>query len=122
MIWLSEIKYVKVWNVEQKERFTKGKLQTSEKKQDGTYEKSDWFCAFVGNCAPLAKELSDGDAITVNKAKITNVYNKEQKKSYFNMAVFDFEITSKGKQKDAPAFDEDDFSSFKQVPEDDCPF
>ena len=118
MIWLPEIKYAKVWDVEQKEKFTKAKVQTSEKKQDGTYEQSGWFVSFVGKCWPLAKELSNGDTITIHKAKLTNVYDKAAKKSYLNFTVFDFEITQSKAQKPAQSFDDDFANDFRAIEDD----
>lgn len=111
MIWLSEVKFVKVWNVEDKGNFVKAKLQTSEKKQDGSYENSDWFAAFVGNAASMARSLSNGDQITITKGKLSNVYNKDKKVSYLNMAVFDFEITKSAAKKESfdTTFDPNDF-------------
>ena len=110
MIWLSEVKFVKTWNVEDKGNFVKAKLQTSEKKQDGSYENSDWFAAFVGKCVDKAKTLGNGDQITITQGKLTNVYNKEKKVSYLNMAIFDFEITKSAKKAPTDTtFDPNDF-------------
>lgn len=125
MIWLSEVKFVKVWNVEDKGNFVKAKLQTSEKKQDGSYENSDWFAAFVGGAAQMAKGLSNGDQITITKGKLSNVYNKDKKTSYLNMAVFDFEVTrSNDLSNNKPngnfrAFDDDFANDFKHIEDDD---
>lgn len=122
MIWVNEpIKFVKVMKVEDKGKYVKATLSTSEKKQDGTYEYSNWFSTFVGNSVDKAKKLNEGDKITVTKAKLTNVYNKEKKQSYTNMTVFAFE----GGEKKA----DDDFSfgggfeDFQQIEdEDSVPF
>ena len=90
MLWLNDIKGT-VFKVEVGEKLVKGTLSTSEKKQDGTYENSSWFVAFVGNCKEKAAKLQEKDRITVTKGKLTNVYNKEQKKSYLNFTIFAFE-------------------------------
>ena len=118
MIWLSEIKFVRVYNVEIKEKYVQARLQTSEKKQTGEYENSDWYARFVGVSVGLAQELTNKATITINKGKLVNVYNKDTKKAYLNMTVFDFEITKQGDKKESvqgEVFDEDDFSSFKQI-------
>ena len=114
MIWLTELKYVKVYNVEIKEKYVQARLQTSEKKQTGEYENSDWYARFVGGSIGLAQELTNKATITINKGKLTNVFNRDTKKAYLNMTVFDFEITKQGEPK-AEQVDEDDFSSFKQI-------
>lgn len=90
MIWLNDLKYVKVSRIEDKGNYVKATLSTSEKKQDGSYEWSNWNAAFLGKSLDKAKQLKDGDKITVVKGKLTNVYNKETKKSYTNMTVFEF--------------------------------
>ena len=117
MIWVNDLKYVKVMKVEDKGKYVKATLSTSEKKQDGTHEYSSWLSTFVSNSVDNAKKLNEGDKITVTKAKLTNVYNKEKKQSYTNMTVFAFE----GGEKKA----DDDFSfgggfeDFQQIESDD---
>ena len=114
MIWLSEpIKFVKVMKVEDKGKYVKATLSTSEKKQDGSREFSSWYVSFVGSCAEQAKSLREKDTIEIVKGKLSNVYNKEKKQSYLNMTVFEF---LGGTEPN------DDFSfGFEEV-EDDPPF
>lgn len=91
MIWLSEpIKFVKVMKVEDKGKYVKATLSTSEKKQDGSRESSSWYASFIGSCAEQAKSLREKDTIEIVKGKLSNVYNKEKKQSYLNMTVFEF--------------------------------
>ena len=118
MIWLPELKYVRVYNIEIKEKYVQARLQTSEKKQTGEYENSDWYARFVGGSLGLAQQLTDKSTITINQGKLTNPYNRDTKKAYLNMTVFDFEITKQGEKKESvqsESFDEDDFSSFKTL-------
>lgn len=124
MIWLNDLKFVKVYKVEDKGNFVKAQLSTSEKKQDGTYENSSWFASFVGGAKEQAKHLQDKDTITITKGNITNVYNKEAGKSYLNMTIFEF---TGGEKKDINGIN-DDFSfgagSFEDYTDvdDSCPF
>lgn len=104
MIWLNDLK-VRVSKVEDKGNYVKATVSTSEKKQDGTYEYSNWFCAMVGSCVEKAKDLKEGDKITITKGKLSNVYNKEKKQAFLNMAVFDFTRVDKYDEKPS-----DDFS------------
>lgn len=118
MIWLNDLKFVKVYKVEDKGNFVKAQLSTSEKKQDGTYENSSWFASFVGGAKEQAKHLQDKDTITITKGKLTNVYNKEKKVSYCNMTVFEFTSSEK---KDASGIN-DDFSFGSADDKDDVPW
>jgi hypothetical protein len=116
MIWLNDIKGT-VFRVEVQDKVVKASVSTSEKKQDGTYENSSWFVAFVGNCKDKASKLQDKDRITITKAKMTNVYNKEQKKSYLNFTVFAFDCERLDSNQ------ADDFDGFRTVDDGlDCPF
>ena len=118
MIWLSEpIKFVKVFKVEDKGKYVKAQVSTSEKKQDGSYENSSWFPTFVGNCLDEAKQIQEGDVLTITKGKLTNVYNKEKKQSYLNMTVFEFTNTTEH------AGDDLSFDDFQSIESDsDMPF
>ena len=119
MIWLNEpIKFVKVSRIEDKGTYVKAQLSTSEKKQDGTREYSNWNTLFSSKCADLAKTLNDGDVITITKGKLTNVYNKEKKVSYCNMTVFEFTSNEK---KDTSGIN-DDFSFGSVDDKDDVPW
>ena len=111
MIFVNNLKYVKVSKVDRKEKYTKCQLSTSEKKQDGTYEYSNWCGTLVGKAHE--KGVSEGEKITVLSGKLSNVYNKEKKVSYLNLTVFDLE---NGEEKK-----EDDFSfgSFQTIEDDD---
>jgi hypothetical protein len=117
MIWLNDIKGT-VYKVEQKMGIVKATLSTGEKKQDGNYENSSWFVAFVGNCKDKARRLEDKDRITVTKAKMTNVYNKEHKKAYLNFTVFAFDC-ERLDATNSQAFDDDFANDFRAIEDDD---
>lgn len=106
--------------VEDKGNYVKATLSTSEKKQDGTYEYSNWFASFVGNCKEQAKSLQEKDTITIVKGKLTNVYNKETKKSYTNMTVFEF--NGGNTPQDDFSFGSGSFEDFQEDSSEDCPF
>lgn len=122
MIWLNDIKGT-VFRVENAGKVVKASLSTSEKKQDGTYENSSWFVAFVGNCKEKAAQLEDKDKITVTKAKITNVYSKEHKKAFLNFTVFAFDCERlDGAKGNKPAFDDNFANDFKSLDDDVMPW
>lgn len=119
MIWVSDIRFVKVFKVEDKGNFVKAQVSTSEKKQDGSYENSSWFPMFVGKCLDEARKIQEGDVLTIAKGKLTNVYNKEKKQSYLNMVVFEFTNTTEHKE----AGDDLSFDDFQaDDSESDLPF
>ena len=88
MIFLKDFKAT-VWKPEIKDKFVKANLSTSEKKQNGDWENSNWNAMFVGRSLEFAKDLKDKDRIKIISAKITNVYNAEKKVSYLNLVIFE---------------------------------
>ena len=96
MIYISKGKeskiYAKVWKVDKKENYTALNISTSDKQQDGTYKNSSWNARLVGKAKDV--QVNEGDRITITSAKIENIYNKEQKRSWLNIIVFDLEVDS----------------------------
>jgi len=76
----------------------KGKISTSRKtgEHDGknTYANSNWWCTFVGNCVPLAKQLGEKSRINITNATITcEPWEKDGKKTYpIKVTIFAFEM------------------------------
>lgn len=84
--------YAKVWKVDKKENYTALQISTGDKQQDGTYKNSGWNCRLVGKAKDI--QVNESDSIVITAAKIENIYNAEQKKSWLNIIVFDFENNS----------------------------
>lgn len=121
MIWLNNLKYVRVMKVEDKGKYVKATLSTSEKKQDGSREYSNWYVSFVGSCAEQAKSLREKDTIEIVKGKLSNVYNKEKKQSYLNMTVFEF--LGGTEPNDDFSFESKPFEELLEIEDDgSCPF
>jgi len=120
MIWLNDVKHVKVFKLEDKGNYVKGTLSTGEKKQDGTWENSGWFAAFIGGALEQAKTLQEGDKITITKGKLTNVYNKDKKISYLNLAIFGFLLEGEKPAEEDFSFGIADFTTIED--DDDVPF
>ena len=81
--------------VEVKEKVVKAAVSTSSKKQDGTYEYSEWNATFLGEaCYEKAKALKDKDRIKITSGKLdTSKVEKDGKNvKYTNLIVFNFEI------------------------------
>ena len=88
--WIKET-YAKVWDVEEKEKYTTLRISTSEKdsREEGKYINSNWFARCVG------KALEKGDKIKITSGKISNESYKDKdgnNKSALNLVVFDFEF------------------------------
>jgi len=86
--------YANVWKVSDETTYVKGNISTSEKKQDGTREYSNWFARFIGKAREKALTLSERDNIKITTGKITNVLwgTGENKKPYLGVVIFDFEL------------------------------
>ncbi len=117
MIFINDVRYVKVWEVTKHERYIKLQVSTSDKKQDGTYENSGWYVNLVGQAFTQGQGLTKGDTITINKGKISNVYNKEKQTSYLNLVAFDIEVTNSNQQS-VDNSQQNEFNGFQAVDED----
>lgn len=84
--------YAKVWNVDSKEKYTDLRVTTSDKQEDGSYKNSSWIVRLVGKAN--TGMIAEGDSIVITKAKIENIYNAEQKKSWLKVIAFELENNS----------------------------
>jgi hypothetical protein len=111
--------YATVWSVEDKGTTVKGRISTSEKdkRNEGKYINSNWFVTFVGKAKDKALTLSARDRIKILSGKVANTLfgEGENKKSYLNVTVFDFEAPNNGGQSSSQSngqgfypIDEDD--------------
>lgn len=109
--------FVTVWKVEDKGNYVQGRISTSEKdnREEGKWINSNWFCRFVGKAKEPALQLSERDRIKITSGKITNTTSGEgeNRKSYLNVTIFDFE-TLEGFGGNSQSQDDDDPDS--------CPF
>ncbi len=62
------------------------------KDQDDNPKYSSWNTYFVGDAFDKASNLRDKDHIVITSGKIENTYDKEKKRLYVNVTVFDFEM------------------------------
>ena len=106
--------FATVWNTEDKGNYVQGRISTSEKdkKEDGKYINSNWFCRFVGTAKEKSTTLKERDRIKILSGKITNIVSGEgdNKKTYLNVIIFDFEmLNSAGYTKPvSPEVEDDD--------------
>jgi len=102
--------YATVWQPENKGKYISARLSTGHKNQDGTWTNSSWYARFVGRCKQNAALLKERDRIVITNAIIENVYDKEQKKSWLTLVIFDFDAEQKTSNNfvPMPQYDEDE--------------
>jgi len=100
--------YATVWSVEDKGNFVKGRISTSEKDKDGKYINSNWSAIFVGKAKEPALALSTKDRIKIISGKInkTTTGEGEDRKSFVNVIIFDFENLSNSQNESNDNFDD----------------
>ena len=83
-----------IWEVQKvEERYSKVRLGTSEKDQEGNYVNSNWFTTFLGNAHKSVTTLSAKDRVKIT-GKVTNVSKKQDDgtfKTYMNVVVHSFQ-------------------------------
>lgn len=81
---------VTVFDVDVKEKYVAANLSTSKKNKDGTYTRMSWKARFVGDACTRAADLIDKDKIEITSGAIENSYDKEAKKLWLTVIIFDF--------------------------------
>ncbi len=115
--------FATVWAVEDKGNYVQGRISTSEKdnREEVKYINSNWFARFVGKAKDKSLELQERDRIKILSGKITNTMGGEgeNRRSYLNVIIFDFELL------DSPSSNtnaENNNDSSEELPFDDLPF
>ena len=85
-------KFVSVFKVEDKGKYSVSNLTTSKKKQDNTYENMYWRARYVGAAHQKSLSLKDKDKIEITQAVIENNYDKENKTLWVTVVIFDFNV------------------------------
>ena len=85
--------YIKVWETEDKDNYIKAKVSSGrkDKRNEGQYINSSWFCRFVGKSVEQARTLTKGDKITILNGMVESVWDKDKQKAYTGIVVFEFE-------------------------------
>ena len=88
-------KYLRVFDVNVKDKYVEVTLSEGEKQQDGSWKNYYWNnVRFVGQAKDSAVELNKGDTIEIKSGKATPF--KSEKGNYFiNAVVFDFDIMNR---------------------------
>lgn len=85
--------YATTFQVTVEEKYVQANLSTSKKNptKESGYENMSWRARFVGAAADKAKELTDGSRIKITNGAVENNYDKETKRLWVTVIVFDFE-------------------------------
>lgn len=83
--------WAKVWDIQDKGKFTTLKIATSKKINDEWTKDFDGYVRAIGHAHNKAKEIKVGDSIHVTEFELTNNYVKERNITYTNVAVFEID-------------------------------
>ena len=83
--------WAKVWDIQDKGKFTTLKIATSKKINDEWTKDFDGYVRAIGHAHNKAKEIKVGDSIHVTEFELTNNYVKEKNITYTNVAVFEID-------------------------------
>lgn len=83
--------WAKVWDIQDKGKFTTLKIATSKKINDEWTKDFDGYVRAIGHAHNKAKEIKVGDSIHVTNFELTNNYVKEKNITYTNVAIFEID-------------------------------
>jgi hypothetical protein len=99
-----------------KGKYVQASFSTGKKQKDGSYRNSNWPVRFIGSAFEPAKELQEKDRITVTNGFVENIWDKENKKNWLTLIVFNFEFADGRNAQPTP-------EGFEEVStEDELPF
>lgn len=95
----------RVWSLE-KSKVMKNTYTANVSTYEGEDKNGDpifcyWSGRFVGEAFKKARGLEEGEKIGITNASVTTYYDKDKKKLYANLTIFDFDepFEYKGKNK-----------------------
>lgn len=96
MLNIKDTRFVSTFEVEPVEgkNVVKANLSTS-KKNGQEYINMYWKGRFVGQAYDKALTLQHGSKIDIINGVIENNYDKENKKAWYTVTIFDFELSEK---------------------------
>ena len=124
---IANSRYIKVWEVKEGKFGKEFNLGSSRKiKYPDEYKNSNWWnCRFVAGAKDFGDRLEKGDIIKIVSGQLENVYNKETKKAYFNLVIFEAEY-EEGHEKTNDSMLDSNYSSqapvVDDISEDEFPF
>ena len=108
MIFVKDVKiYAKVWNAElaSNGKYIDLKMSTSEKdrEKEGEFINSNWLARAIGHSVNSLRNITEGARIEITSFKLTNVYNKEKEKAFFNLLILEAKIVGDSSENSGPA-------------------
>jgi len=92
---IKDSRYHKVWDVTEKNGFTKLNLGDSKKNKDGEYDNWTWYdVTLVGNAKNVT--VNKGDTITIVSGQFN--LRKYEGKYYNDIVVFELEVTKRAEE------------------------
>lgn len=97
MIFIKNPTWIKIWEVNPKEKYIDIRFSTSEKKEDGSYTNSNWFGRCLGKARNkiIEDNIQKGDKIRMTSGKITaEVYlndKGEKRTAPVKILIFDYD-------------------------------
>lgn len=88
--------FATLWKSEDKEKYIKGSISTSEKDREGKYANSNWNVMFVGESKDVVRGKPEKTRIKILSGKVTveKFKNNEGKEIYFTkVTVFKCELS-----------------------------
>ena len=90
--------WAKVWDIQDKGKFTTLKIATSKKINDEWTKDFDGYVRAIGHAHNKSKEINVGDSIHVTNFELTNNYVKEKNITYTNVAIFEIDEVKSSNQ------------------------
>lgn len=101
MLQIKNGQRVTVWDPHEAERIkstVEANISSVKKENEEEWKYYSWNAKFVGKAYGKAQELADRDRIELKEAAIENYYNKDKKKLYVTVIIFDFERVESERQ------------------------
>jgi single-strand DNA-binding protein len=112
-------RFAKLWEIEDKGRYSIVNMSTSKKNKDTDKYETDFSCKFVRFIAKaheMVKKLEKGTAIKILSCEVTNKYDKEKKVEYTNYLVYDFEVEGNSNNSNTSNYSTSD-DGFMNIPD-----
>ncbi len=83
---------VTLFRIEDKGKWVKASMSESRKNKDGEWENINWNGMFLSSAADTIRNCGDKTRISITSGIVENTYDKQSKKGYTNVKVFECEV------------------------------
>lgn len=97
--------YLKIWEVEDKGKYSVCNVSASKKNKEGNYEQtfSNKFVRFIGQAHETVRNMKKGDSVKLIEFEVTSKYDSEKNTTYTNFLVYKVENGNSGGSNNAKA-------------------